>query len=98
MLYGNLIPVEMMEPPEPPEALHHINDLAVKTAEAIAAVELRRDKYHRRIAVAADYLVKQERGNLRYGGQYQTGATIWMNEAGEGEIVTPPQEVTLWIV
>lgn len=82
----------------PTTDLFHVNDLKVQTAEAIAAVELRRDKFHRRIAVAADYLVKQERGNLRYGGQYQTGATIWMNEAGVGEIVTPPQEVTLWIV
>lgn len=82
----------------PTTGLLHVNDLAVKTAEAIAAVELRRDKYHRRIAAAADYLVKQERGNLRYGGQYDSGATLWLDEAGVGEIVKPPQEVTLWIV
>ena len=77
---------------------HHVNDLAVQTAEAIAAVELQSDKYHRRIAAAADYLVKQERGGLRYGGQYASGATIWLDEAGVGEIVRPPQEVTLWVL
>lgn len=75
----------------------HVNDLPDKTAANIATHELQRDKYHRRIAAAADYLVKQERAHLRYGGQYQNGATLWLDETGLGEIVRP-EEVTLWIV
>jgi len=85
----------MMEPPEP--ELTHVNDLADKSAANIALHELQRDKYHRRIAAAADYLVKQERGHLRYGGQYQDGSTLWLDGVGMGDIIRP-EEVTLWIV
>lgn len=95
MLHTSLIPQEVTESPEP--ELLHINDLSDKTAVSVAAHELRRDKFHRRIAAAADYLVKQERGHLRYGGQYATGATLWLDADGVGEIVRP-EEITLWIV
>ena len=75
----------------------HINDLTDKSADNIALHKLQRDKYHRRIATAADYLVKQERGDLRYGGQYQDGATLWLDADGMGEIIRR-EEVALWIV
>ena len=94
MLYGNLIPVEMMELPEP-EPLH-INDLADQTAGAIAATELRRDRTHCHISAAAAYLAKQERGHLRYGGMLHGNRTIWLDADGSAEIVNT-EEVTLWV-
>jgi len=84
----------MMEPSE--SELLHVNDLTDKSAANIAIHELQRDKYHQRIAAAADFLVKQERGELRYGGQYADGSTLWLDAAGVGDIIRP-QEVTLWI-
>lgn len=95
MLYANPIPAEMIEPPEKPQRLH-INDLTDKSAGNIALHTLQRDKYHRRIAAAADFLVKQERGELRYGGQYADGSTLWLDAAGVGDIVRV-EEVTLWV-
>lgn len=84
-MFGDIIPQAMMEPAEPYDL--HINDLGDKSAASIAAVELQRDKWHRRIARAADMLVKQERGHLRYGGQYQDGSTLWLDAAGNGEVI-----------
>lgn len=74
----------------------HVNDLADKTAEAIAATELRRDRTHCHISAAAAYLAKQERGHLRYGGMLHGNRTIWLDAGGTAEIVNT-EEVTLWI-
>ena len=65
----------------------HINDLSDQSAFHISCVELQTDRTHGRIARAADMLVKQERGNLRYGGQYPDGSTLWLDGFGGSELV-----------
>jgi hypothetical protein len=87
-MFGDIIPQAMMEPSEEEDVeFFHINDLSNKSAAGIAAIALQSDIWHGRIARAADMLVKQERGHFRYGGQYQDGSTLWLDEYGNGELV-----------
>jgi hypothetical protein len=58
---------------------HHINDLQDKTAFNIDCRRLQKDKEHAFIAAAAALLVIKGQGSLTYGGQYQHGATIWLD-------------------
>lgn len=66
---------------------YHINQIQQKTASEINERHLIDDMYHRPIAAAARKLVAEGNGQLRYGGQYQSGNTLWLGENGFSTIV-----------
>ena len=86
-MFGDIVSQVLLESSEEVEEVFHINALANKSAASISAIDLQEDKWHGRIARAADMLVKQERGHFRYGGQYQDGSTLWLDEFGNGELI-----------